>query len=184
MKSAAGTLALLLILASCKDAAAPVTPDLNVNAAKGESGRLATVRLMDACDPETFAVVPGGCQRNGGITLDQFTAQLTALQSVPAWHMTPPDLYINEGDSFQALNAGGENHTFTEVEEFGGGVVENLNQLAGLTTVAPECVGAVPGGIIAPSQTSDVDTPDEAEDEHYQCCIHPWMRMTVHVRER
>ena len=184
MKRAARTLALLLALAACKDAAAPVSPDLTVSAVKDETGRLATVRLMDACDPTTFAVVPGGCQRDGGITLDQFTAQLTALQTVPAWHMSPLDLYIKEGDSFQAYNAGGENHTFTEVEEFGGGVVPSLNLLAGLTTVAPECVGAVPSGIIAPGETSDVDTPDEAEDEHYQCCIHPWMRTTVHVRER
>jgi hypothetical protein len=184
MKSAARTLALLLALAACKDATAPVSPDLTVSAVKDETGRLATVRLMDACDPTTFAVVPGGCQRDGGITLDQFTAQLTALQTVPAWHMSPLDLYIKEGDSFQAYNAGGENHTFTEVEEFGGGVVPSLNLLAGLTTVAPECVGAVPSGIIAPGETSDVDTPDEAEDEHYQCCIHPWMRTTVHVRER
>lgn len=184
MKSAVRSLVLLLVLAACKDAAAPVSPDLNVSAAKGETGRLAAVRLMDACDPATFAVVPGGCQRNGGMTLAQFTAQLTALHSVPAWHMTPPDLYIKEGDSFQATNYGGENHTFTEVEEFGGGVVASLNELAGLTEIAPECLTAVPNELIAPGESSDPDTPEEVGDEHYQCCIHPWMKMTVHVRER
>jgi len=184
MTRAARTIAFLAVLASCKEASAPVAPDLDVSAAKGEAGRLAAVRIQDACDPATFAVVPGGCQRNGGMTLAQFTAQLTLLHSVPAWHFSPPDLYIVEGDSFQATNYGGENHTFTEVEEFGGGVVANLNELAGLTEVAPECLSAVPSGLIAPGASSDPDTPDEVGDEHYQCCIHPWMRMTVHVRER
>jgi len=184
MKTLARSIALVACLASCKDAAAPVSPDLNISAAKGETGILATVKLMDACDPTTFAVVPGGCQRNGGITLAQFTAQLTSLHTVPAWHMSPPDLYIHEGDSFQATNFGGENHTFTEVEEFGGGIVPALNEGAGLTTVAPECLALAQSDFLAPGQSSDTDTPDEAEDELYQCCIHPWMRTTVHVREK
>ena len=174
---------LIVALASCKDAATPVSPDLDVSTARGAGG-IAAVRIMDACDPATFAVVPGGCQRSGGITLDQFTAQLTALRTVPEWKFTPPDLYIREGDTFQATNHGGENHTFTEVEEFGGGVVANLNQLAGITTVAPECLTAVPSGLLAPGESSEPDTPDEVGDEHYQCCIHPWMRMTVHIRAR
>lgn len=179
----AHALVLVVALASCKDAAAPVSPDLDLSASRGPGG-IAAVRIQDACDPTTFAGVPGGCQRSGGITFTQFIAQLTALHSVPAWRFSPPDLYIREGDSFQATNYGGENHTFTEVDEFGGGVVPDLNVLAGLTTVAPECVSAVPSGLIAPGESSDPDTPEEVGDEHYQCCIHPWMRMTVHVRER
>ena len=30
--------------------------------------------------------------------------------------------------------------------------------------------------------TSEVT--DEADDEKYQCCIHPWMRTVVHVAEK
>jgi hypothetical protein len=171
----------LAAIAGCQDAVSPTATNLGTSAAR-ESAGPATVRIQDACDPTTFAVVPGGCQRDGGMTLDQFTAILTKLQRVPAWQFAPADLFINEGDAFHATNFGGENHTFTEVDEFGGGIVPALNELAGLTTVAPECQTLAQTDFIAPGQSSPVDEPDEVGDEHYQCCIHPWMRMTVHIR--
>jgi hypothetical protein len=118
------------------------------------------------------------------MTLSQFTSILTQLHTVPAWHMTPKDLYIHEGDSFAAENYGGENHTFTEVEEFGGGIVPQLNALSGNTVVAPECQTIGQADILEPGEETPPDTPEEVGDEHYQCCIHPWMRMTVHVRAR
>jgi len=181
----AHAIAIAAILAACSDASRPVSPDLSVVSARNETGgRLAEVRLFDACDPKTFAVVPGGCQRNGGITLTQFNKILNQIHSVPAWHMTPPDLYIKEGDSFVAENYGGENHTFTEVEEFGGGIVPALNEASGNTEVAPECAAITGADILEPGEETDPDTPDEVGDEHYQCCIHPWMRMTVHVRSK
>ena len=37
------------------------------------------------------------------------------------------------------INRGGEKHTFTEVAEFGGGIVPLLNDLAHVPDVAPEC---------------------------------------------
>jgi hypothetical protein len=178
----AHAIAIAAILAACSDASRPVSPDLNVASARNETGgRLAEVRLFDACDPKTFAVIPGGCQRNGGITLTQFNNILNQTHSVPAWHMSPPDLYIREGDSFVAENYGGENHTFTEVEEFGGGVVPALNIASGNPVMAPECANL---DILEPGEETAPDTPDEVGDEDYQCCIHPWMRMTVHVREK
>lgn len=178
----AHAIAIAAILAACSDASRPVSPDLNVASARTETGgRLAEVRIFDACDPATFAVIPGGCQRNGGMTLSQFNSILSQNQSVEAWHFTPPDLYINEGDSFFAENYGGENHTFTEVEEFGGGIVPALNIASGNPVPAPECAAAE---FLAPGEESDIDTPDEVGDEHYQCCIHPWMRTTVHVRSK
>ena len=81
-----------------------------------------------------------------------------------------------------ATNVGGEVHTFTEVEEFGGGMVPSLNELSGLTDVAPECEAVAQSDFIPPGQSSEADETEEVGDEHYQCCIHPWMRTTVHVR--
>jgi hypothetical protein len=46
-----------------------------------------------------------------------------------------------------ARNRGGEEHTFTEVANFGGGCIAALNDLLGLTPV-PECAG-FPGGAFA-----------------------------------
>lgn len=48
-------------------------------------------------------------------------------------------LEVSEGTSLPVMNTGGELHTYTEVEDFGGGVVPMLNQLSGKTTVTPEC---------------------------------------------
>ena len=179
------SIACLAAIAGCRDAATPTGPDVSLVAARGgEPGRpTATVMIRDACDPITFAGVPGGCQRNGGMKQDEFIAQLTRNQSVAAWQFAPGDLYLKEGDEFIATNVGGEEHTFTEVDEFGGGIVPFLNDLAGVPEVAPECAAILPGDFIAPGNSSPTDDADEVGDEHYQCCIHPWMRMTVHVRE-
>jgi plastocyanin len=98
---------------------------------------------------------------------------------VGAWSFSPPNLNIKLGQSFVAINQGGETHTFTEVEEFGGGQIPLLNDLSGNPIEAPECVEAedIPAGA-----QSDPDTPDEVGVEKYQCCKHPWMRATVTVR--
>src|SRR5262245_32625494 len=152
------------------------------------------VNLMDACDPETFnapppaGVGPGTCARNGGVTFQNFIAQLMRFGSIGAWHMAPPNSNLLVGQHFLAVNHGGEVHTFTEVEEFGGGRVDALNSLLHLTTVAPECLALDPAvhpeDFIAPAATFESDTEEEAGDEKYQCCIHPWMRLTAHIREK
>jgi hypothetical protein len=148
------------------------------------------VDLMDACDPETFnapppaGAGPGTCVRNGGVTFQNFIEQLMRFGSMGAWHMAPPNSNLLVGQHFLAVNHGGEVHTFTEVEEFGGGRVDALNSLLHLTTVAPECLALDPDDFIAPGATYESDTEEEAGDEKYQCCIHPWMRLTAHVREK
>ncbi|HEV7590994.1 MAG TPA: hypothetical protein VGO40_22980, partial [Longimicrobium sp.] len=78
---------------------------------------------------------------------------------------------------------GGETHTYTEVEEFGGGVVPALNTASGNTTVAPECAddAEFAASTIISGQTM-AHTFEETGTEKYQCCIHPWMRQTVTVR--
>jgi len=82
------------------------------------------------------------------------------------------------------VNHGGEVHTFTEVEEFGGGIVPALNTLAHTPVEAPECKALESDDFIAPGATYTSDTEEEQGDEKYQCCIHPWMRLTAHIREK
>jgi plastocyanin len=176
-------LAFLVVVAACNDAVSTSSPDLASASARGTGGAVATVRMMDACDPTTFAGVPGGCQRSGGVTFEQFISQVSRLGRAPAWQFAPEDLYLHEGDEFMATNVGGEVHTFTEVEEFGGGIVAALNNLTGLTTVAPECQTLGQSDFVPPGESTPAEETDEVGDEHYQCCIHPWMRTTVHVRE-
>jgi hypothetical protein len=170
-----------------------LTDGATVNHLMKASGNV-TVNLMDACDPETFnapppaGAGPGTCVRNGGITFQNFIEQLTRFGSIGAWHMAPPNSNLLVGQHFLAVNHGGEVHTFTEVEEFGGGIVAPLNAILHLTTVAPECAALDPAvhpeDFIAPGATFQSDTEEEEGDEKYQCCIHPWMRLTAHVREK
>ena len=144
------------------------------------------VSIMDACDPDSFNAVLGAgtCTRSGGVKFDQFIELLTRHQSVGAWHFAPVNANFVVGQRLLAVNRGGEAHTFTEVEEFGGGIVPNLNQLAGTTTVAPECLALSGSDFIAPGGTFQTDAEDEEGVEHYQCCIHPWMRLDARVRDK
>jgi hypothetical protein len=143
------------------------------------------INMLDNCDPDTFNAVigPGTCVREGGMKFDDFIEQLTRLGFVGSWHFSRPVANARVGQSLLATNRGGEVHTFTEVEEFGGGIVPNLNELAGVPTVAPECLNLAPGDFVAPGQTF-TETEDEEGDEKYQCCIHPWMRLELHVTEK
>jgi hypothetical protein len=143
------------------------------------------VNMKDACDPETFnaAVAPGTCVRAGGVTFDEFIAQLRRFGFIGAWHFAPPNVMARVGQEFLVTNHGGEVHTFTEVEEFGGGVVPMLNELAHTPKVAPECLALDPDDFVAPGATYREDIEEEGV-EHYQCCIHPWMRLDAHVSEK
>jgi hypothetical protein len=87
------------------------------------------------------------------------------------------------GELLVARNRGGETHTFTEVDEFGGGFVDQLNRLTGLTEVAPECAALAGRGMIAPGDSSS-EEEEAAGVEKYQCCIHPWMRAEVRIAEK
>ena len=170
------------LLAACSDASRlePTAPEA---ARGGETTR--RIEVLDACDPLSFNAVlgQGTCTRPGGLSFDTFIAQLTAKGVVDAWRFAPgSNVQARVGQELLAINRGGETHTFTEVEEFGGGIVPLLNQLSGNTEVAPECNPATltfipPGGTYS-------DEVEEPGTEHYQCCIHPWMRATVTARGR
>jgi len=82
-----------------------------------------------------------------------FISQLTRNGFVGSWNSAPKMVNAQEGDRFRVLNRGGEAHTFTEVEEFGGGIVPSLNELAHVPSMAPECQSLAPGDFIAPGQS-------------------------------
>ena len=101
----------------------------------------------------------------------------------PAWRFAPENLTLAAGGSIDAYNRGGEFHTFTDVAAFGGGCVEPLNQILGLTAI-PECAnagalfastGIAPGGELE-------GTPLSSGTHLFECLIHPWMRSTVVVQ--
>lgn len=137
----------------------------------GASATSATrqVQILDDCDPATFnaAIGPGTCVKDGGTTFSEFIAQLR----------------LDAGGTLQAHNRGGEDHTFTEVANFGGGCIAALNDLLGLTPV-PECAG-FPGGafaatLVRPGGTVTT-TPLPPGIHRYECLIHPWMQTTLTV---
>jgi plastocyanin len=175
------------LLVACGDATrstAPAATGRDVSAKTEARPTNHLVSMKDACDPTTFDAAlqdPSACLRDGGVTFQEFVAQLQKHQRAGAWHFAPPSLQVSEGATLTAVNRGGEVHTFTEVENFGGGMVPLLNDLSGNPTPAPECLALTPSDFVAPGGTFTV-TESEAGVEHYQCCIHPWMRTTVRVR--
>ena len=155
-----------------------------------------TISIRDDCDPATFnaAVGPGTCVGNGGTTFDEFLAAL-ANGGHDKWRFNDPrtetDFAVN------ASNRGGETHSFTEVDEFGGGFIPllNMGQEPATPCVAlddngdpiPDGNGAfVPGAgalasLVPPGGRTGTQGLSKGSHK-FQCCIHPWMR-TVVTRE-
>lgn len=143
----------------------------------------AFVSVQDECDPATFnaALGAGTCSRQGNVSFASFNNELNATQKVAAWKFVPTALTIHVGQSIAATNNGGEMHSFTEVAQFGGGIVPSLNQASGNPVEAPECAQLPAVDLIAAGQTFITDAATTVETENYQCCIHPWMRAVVTV---
>jgi plastocyanin len=141
----------------------------------------AKVSMQDQCDPASFnaAVGAGTCTKQGSVTFAQFNSELNSTQKVAAWQFAPSNLTIRIGQSIAATNDGGEVHTFTEVQAFGGGIVPALNQASGNPVEAPECKTLTAADMVMPGATFTTDAETEAGTELYQCCIHPWMRAVV-----
>ncbi len=150
----------------------------------GRASDVKAVEMLDRCDPASFNAMfgPGVCvEDHPGVGVDKFLNVLERAQKIGAWHFAPGSIMLKDGQAFQAHNSGGELHTFTEVDEFGGGFIPELNALTGDVDPAPECLNMPALEFIAPGQNSDPEV--ESKGTHlYQCCIHPWMRATVTVR--
>jgi len=154
-------------------------------AAAVSAATVRTVSIMDQCDPETFnaAVGPGTCVGNaGGVPIDVFLAEVGKTQQAGPWHFAPGVVHMRDGEALQARNNGGETHTFTEVQQFGGGLVDLLNQLSGNPVPAPECNVRNPEIQFVPPGRVTAPDLEEPGVHHYQCCIHPWMRTDIVVR--
>lgn len=178
----------LLVLAqtACSDSRMPTAPTRGARSAVASADARASdhvVSMLDACDGPSFAAQDVDCSHAAGMPFSQFIAQLQASGSVGAWHFAPSNLVLQLGQTYSAMNRGGEAHTFTEVAHFGGGIVPVLNDLSGNPIPAPECLALSPGDFIPPGGSSDTDTADHAGTELYQCCIHPWMRAVVTVKK-
>ena len=150
---------------------------------------IAQVVALDECDPGTFnaALGPDFCKNvalGAATKLTDLFAKAKAGTPDPGWDFEPDTVNIKLGATLNVFDQGGEPHTFTEVAQFGGGFLPVLNA-PGEDTV-PECGGGFSNLAVAKTrilQGSTVQIPDLPEGEHhFQCCIHPWMRMTVDVK--
>jgi plastocyanin len=149
------------------------------------------IALVDDCDPDDPAWLPIGClQEDGDVRAAEFNAFLRSplydnipppgvepglfLVGHPSWRVDPSHILIGAGKEIRVRNVGGRPHTFTEVAQFGGGVVPPLN--VG-TQPAPECAASVR---LAPGDRARLTASGEGI-HRFQCCFHPWMRSTVRV---
>ncbi len=170
------------------------------SAAAGPDHR--TVRAFDDCDAATFnaALDPAGtadpqpCLGDGETTFGDFLAQLGASNNEPnraakGWAFSRTKTDIDPGGTMTVSNEGGEFHTFTPVAAFGGGCIDVLNQILGLTAV-PECAQTTPEGVpliaatgMQSGGTLTFRVPNTSGTQRYQCLIHPWMQTTVTIKK-
>jgi plastocyanin len=148
----------------------------------------AQVVALDECEPSSFnaALGPDFCHNvalGASTTLSDLFAKAAAGTPDKNWDFEPDNITIRNGGSVVLTDQGGEPHTFTEVKKFGGGFIDGLND--GEATV-PECAGGFDNLDVAKTrvlQGSKLEIDNMSKgDHHFQCCIHPWMRMTVSVK--
>ena len=199
-----------LVLAAAKAEAAAAAEKSHA----GTDTHTKTIRIWDACDPASFnaAVGPGTCQpgHHGQTNFQDFFGELQLDQIAGGWRFNPllnttdgvlklVRVELEPGDRLSLENLGGEVHTFTKVEEFGGGFFAPLNPLTGNPEPAPECARVLADGSLAPQPETDTNQFVEAGTTelgplagtralpfgatHWQCCVHPWMRVNIVVRE-
>ena len=155
----------------------------------------ASITMMDNCSDSDEAYnefggcpegapFPGSNSYGGDVTAAEFFALLFSpladpghVIGHPSWRNEPSYLSIRAGRRVQVTNRGGRAHTFTKVENFGGGFVGLIN---GTMLTAPEC--ANPAALVfVPYGGSQTLTTLEPGLHQFQCCIHPWMRGAVRV---
>jgi plastocyanin len=146
------------------------------------------IAIVDDCDPTDPGWAPtGGCLlRTGSVSVAEFNALLfspkiaggTIPVGHPAWRNEPSFVSADIGKTVRVKNAGGRNHTFTEVAAFGGGFVAPLN---GALTPTTECLAAAAAGAILPPGATLQLNGLSTGTHKFMCCIHPWMHAAVEV---
>ena len=159
---------------------------LLLSASSASANEQLTVQLRDDCDPISFnaAIGAGTCVRKGSTTLTEFFDQLAKDRTVDGWRFKPDKASLHVGDSLLATNRGGEEHTFTRVAAFGGSIVPPINAALGNPPPPPECGAAVriaSGASTAPRVAGSPALP--VGQNLFQCCIHPWMRTAITVKQ-
>lgn len=163
-------------------------------AATGKAPIQQPMHLRDACDKPSWDATPGFaglCARDaGGVSPQKF------LDAIPGggnnnWWINTRTVTINAGDSLIVDAQGGETHTFTQVDQFGQGVVPPFNaavpndppfaQLGGESANFPATF-VQPPAASGPFATSRLVTGLSVGVHKFQCVIHPWMRTVVTVR--
>jgi hypothetical protein len=148
----------------------------------------AQIVALDECDPTTFnaALGPDFCKNIAlgySTTLTQLLQEAASGTPDPKWDFEPDTVHIHEGTRLSVVDQGGEPHTFTEVRKFGGGFVAGLN---GGEAPVPECAEGFSSVAVARTrilQGSQIELSGLPKGEHhFQCCIHPWMHVTVDVK--
>jgi hypothetical protein len=158
----------------------------------------ANIVMMDNCSdadagydefggcPEA-APFPGWRSYRGDVTVAEFFSLLVSplapgdVIGHPSWRNEPSYVSLREGRSIRVTNRGGRVHTFTEVENFGGGFVPLLNEQM---QPAPECgANFQPNPDVVFVPVGDTQRISRDEGLHkFQCCIHPWMRAAVRIQ--
>jgi plastocyanin len=140
------------------------------------------VRMRDECEPTSFnaALGDGACVGDGDVTFDEVLATLTpSIGGHDKWRNKPTSLKVKVGTTLRIVNQGGEAHSFTEVVEFGGGIVPPLNEaLPNHGLPLAEWIGD-PHFVDAGEHTNVSGL--SAGTHRFQCVIHPWMKTTVNV---
>jgi hypothetical protein len=146
------------------------------------AGDTVKVFVMDRCEPESFdaAVEPGTCVRNGGVTFDKFLARVNPKDGGHnAWRFSRGDLVLRAGQHMTLINSGGEFHTFTEVANFGTGIVPLLD--AALPPGTPPAVQSGAFNGIGAGETIELDSLSPGT-HLFECLIHPWMQTVAEQR--
>jgi hypothetical protein len=165
----------------------------DVAANNGTNREVEHIVLEDDCDPGDAAWGVNGCLRKKGTVtraeFNQFSLfqppafpappLANAVIGHPSWRIDPSYVVIDEGARVKVMNDGGRGHSFTEVAEYGGGVVPPLN--FGLTQAAACIDAASPPVTILPGDRSVVSELGVGNHK-FQCCFHPWMRALVKVQ--
>jgi len=144
------------------------------------AGEARNIGILDRCDPASFNALfgEGICvMQTAGVPVETFLERVNPKDGGHnAWRFTPEQVRLGPGQFLRLDNRGGEVHTFTEVVDFGGGFVPELN-----ATLPPGTPLAVPIGdlrFIAAGEQIDLSVP-AAGTHRFECLIHPWMQTTV-----
>ena len=173
---------------------AGATCALAQNHSKESSPRIAQIVALDECEPKSFNADPdkGGlgpdfCKNvalGAQTSLSDLLTGASQGHPDPKWDFEPDTLRIEEGTILSVVDQGGEPHTFTEVAQFGGGFIPQLN--APGEDTAPECSGGFTNVAVAKTRilqgSTSLVTGLSKGHHHFQCCIHPWMRVDVDVK--